>query len=522
MKNITVKAKLFSVPLILFFAFLSVFSVYKIKNDKAQLMTINGFMASEVLNSYLSSRITVYQFLKNPTTESAENVVKGFEKSRQEITDLKKNIQKPENVLRCDDSYALMSTYIDNFKRFAKKSIDGSISPEEKESTLQNLIAISAKIHKQLTDLQVSAKDSSIETSKNVTLMLGSAFAVAFIIALLINIIVANNLLASIHLLKDSMSTFVESKNLTYRINYTANDEIKTIVDSFNLLIISLESTINDAKHSSNENASVAHELSSTSVQIGKNAEQSVTIVENAIGEINTIKGFIEQTAKLSESAKETINEARNKLDGATNKMVSLKKEVEIASESESELAYKLEKLSDEAEQVKLILTVISDIADQTNLLALNAAIEAARAGEHGRGFAVVADEVRKLAERTQKSLTEINATIGVIVQSIIDSAEQMGTNAKNIQKLAVISGDVEQTIVETSDAMQASVKTVTNSAESSIKIADDAKNIVILAESINEITTLNARSVEEIASAAENLFRLTERLNTKLNQFRS
>ncbi len=337
-----------------------------------------------------------------------------------------------------------------------------------------------------------------------------------------ISVLIRNNIMQGVHLVRDSIGNFVRTKELNFRIKYEKPNEIKEMVDSFNSLVQTLEETIVDAKASSSENASVSHELSTTSMQIGRNAEQSSTIVESTIQEIQTIKAFVQETAALSETMKENIATAGHRLDNAKNEVITLRNEVESASQAETALAQKLEQMSHDAEQVKQILTVISDIADQTNLLALNAAIEAARAGEHGRGFAVVADEVRKLAERTQSSLTEINATINVIVQSIIDSSEQMGRNAKNIQRLSTVSSGVETTILGTTQVMKESVDSVTTSAQNSQKISQDTDKIVSMVSNINTLTSQNARSVEEIAAAADHLSRLAENLNNKLNQFRS
>lgn len=486
----------------------------------------------DAIEDVATMRVVAYKYMVENDPKQKEANEQRLLKSKKEFDEgLKKyetllSDDKDKEMLKADreaaDKYVALILEIMNLAKNGNENGAKDLLLEKHKDTVGALTkALESHMKYNMELASKGSKDAAAEkSSANLDMILLAAVTFAAMLAM--GYFIGKNIMGGVNLIHESITTFVRTKDLNTKINYDKNNEIRDITDSFNSLISTLKNTIDDAKESSNENASVSHELSSTSIHIGKNAETSSGIVANAINEISGIRAFIEETAHVSEHAKDNIREAGSRLDGASKKMLTLQNEVNSASEAEILLSQKLEQMSTDAENVKQILTVISDIADQTNLLALNAAIEAARAGEHGRGFAVVADEVRKLAERTQKSLTEINATISVIVQSIMDSAEQMSKNAGNIKKLVAVSNDVESTITDTSSVMHESVQAVNRSAENSMKIASDAQKIVTLVENINDLTTSNARSVEEIASAAEHLFKLTEGLNEKLNQFKS
>jgi methyl-accepting chemotaxis protein len=505
-------------------------------DDNSEVMYEKLFLPSsqmaKVMENFQRTRINIRDAVDADTQEDFNNAVRKSKELREDST---KQMELFEKAIISDEMHKMFKELQDSRKEYGaaidtilKLKAEGKKAEAHHYMTTEGKkIAIkeSEEIEKMIAKKLAQAKEENIEnieTYNAAKIELSIIALIILIISSSLGIMIVKGISSALNLLQGSMSEFVQHKDLNFRVKYDGKDEIGATINSFNMLLGSLEQTINDAKHTSSENASVSHELSSTSIQIGRNAEDSSRIVEDAIKEINTIKGFIEDTAKLSERTKDDIKVAGGKLNEAQGEIISLKKEVDKASEAESALAERLEHMSGEAEQVKQILLVISDIADQTNLLALNAAIEAARAGEHGRGFAVVADEVRKLAERTQKSLVEINATINTIVQSITDSAEQMGINANNIQKLVNVSSKVENGIIETTSVMNSSMESVITSAENSMKVAKDSEKIVSLVGKINDLTSQNARSVEEIASTAEHLYKLTENLNGKLGQFKS
>lgn len=310
--------------------------------------------------------------------------------------------------------------------------------------------------------------------------------------------------------------------DLTRKLEVEGHDEIAQASSSINKFIEKVRILISEAKNLSNENSSISSELSSTSLEVGRAVETSMHIVSETTSKATYLKEEMSSSITEAKEGKEGLLKANLLLTEANDSILALTKDIQLSAATEIELAHKIQQLSCDAKQVKEVLVVIGDIADQTNLLALNAAIEAARAGEHGRGFAVVADEVRKLAERTQKSLQEINATINVIVQSIVDSSEQMTSNSKKVESLAITANNVEAKINNMFQVMHNATSASDKTVDNYLNTGKDIETMIQGVSQINDISSQNARSVEEIASAAEHLSKMTEMLNLKLSEFRT
>lgn len=307
--------------------------------------------------------------------------------------------------------------------------------------------------------------------------------------------------------------------SMTYETPY--NDELREIANALNLFMGKLRNVVQEAIKSSDENAAVAHELSSTSMSIGQRAEQESDIIEKTSQTGKTAKENILSSVTKSKEAQVEIGNTNKSLKETNSDFKELIANIQTTAQIEHDLQSRMNTLANDAEQVKDILNVINDIADQTNLLALNAAIEAARAGEHGRGFAVVADEVRKLAERTQKSLIEINATVNVIVQAITDASMQMDQNGTLFITLVEQSQNVSNKILSSVELMTNSVFTVETSANSTEQSGKEIEKAMDEMAHINQISMQNVRDLEEIASAADHLHQVTQKLNDKLHYFK-
>jgi len=315
-----------------------------------------------------------------------------------------------------------------------------------------------------------------------------------------------------------ALKDFDVSKKIELDVKYSL--EYKVLVDEINEFITKIKDTLSVTETSANilREVDQLHTLSQK-VQKAYNETLAHSVkMSESIGIIDIESG---KNLEFSASTLDSLEKTQGKLSQTADNMSILSRQIENVHESETELSHNLQNLTSDADQIKDVLSIISDIADQTNLLALNAAIEAARAGEHGRGFAVVADEVRKLAENTQKSLTEINASVNVIIQSISDASEKVKINAEGALKLVELSNEMHENMSEATQEIQNTYDLSEADTENSKIITNEAQRVVVLGtESSSKMSETNVL-IQQMETSVVAISDDTQNLNNQLSKIK-
>jgi len=356
-----------------------------------------------------------------------------------------------------------------------------------------------------------------------------SSFAMMIVFVVLLGVIsvamlyIYRRITTSLEALNNSILDLVRGEgDLTRRIEVRGKDEFAIISQNMNLLLEKLQNTIKQLKGLSNKNAQLANELSHTSSSVEERIIKEANEVKEANEALKVVEEKVHSSKEQAIATKEDMDETAKILETADSQINYLTQKVLEVSDNENELSNKVKTLSDEAQNVRNVLDVIRDIADQTNLLALNAAIEAARAGEHGRGFAVVADEVRQLAERTQRSLGEIDATLNLIVKAVVDTSEDINKNSKEILELSRVAQESKDDINRSLGRILNSQKRVEVVVENFISVEALVQKVASKMDNLLKLSSDNARSIEEINGAIKELDEAIEKLDSILQSFKA
>jgi methyl-accepting chemotaxis protein len=368
-------------------------------------------------------------------------------------------------------------------------------------------------------DYSLASKDQALHNSLMAN---GIAQAVLFVLAFIVTGFVLNHfIIQRLQRLHDSMNEIAENADLSIRLADLRKDEIGSVSAAFNHMIGRINDSLclvadnaEQVNHSAQSIASMAENTEREVLAQKHNTDQVATAMTEMAASAEQVRGNAEVTAEQSRAAASAASNGERQAQQAVSAIESLSREVQQG-------ARRIQQLSEHTNDVATVLEVISSIAEQTNLLALNAAIEAARAGEQGRGFAVVADEVRSLASRTQESTEQIRQTIQGLRSEASNCVEIMGSASgmaqQQVASIQSVAGELQQIAEAVRNIRDLNVQMETAASEQS-QVAESINCNVV---DISESAQLTSNEAQQTAQVTESLLQMAGQLQSTVDQFK-
>lgn len=359
----------------------------------------------------------------------------------------------------------------------------------------------------------------TIADARNIAITIG---VVALVTGLIIATFIGRLISGPLNTTVEAMNEIAEGGgDLTRRLDESGSNEISRLGAAFNQFAEKIRTTVSQVNNSTSQLAAASTEMSTITEETTKGTQQQQTETVQVVTAMNEMTATVQEVARHANNASDAANKADKASAEGKQVVIETMQAIEALSEEVHSAANVIGQLEKDSENIGSVLDVIRGIAEQTNLLALNAAIEAARAGEQGRGFAVVADEVRNLASKTQQSTQEIQQMIEKLqngAQSAVKVMDESRTRANN----SVSQADKANTSLEEIASSVSMIKDmnshIATAAEQQSTVAEEINRNIV---NISDIVEDTAKGAIQTAQASDELSRLAENLQQLVHQFK-